>query len=334
MTSLKRFDQSHRTRLEDCLSGKPMTVPPVALWRHFPVDDQSPDRLAAAIMNYQSTFDFDLVKVTPASSFCLRDWGVRDIWQGDSEGTRAYTNHVILEPQDWPNLPVLNPLDGFLSAQLQVLRLLKPHFYPHTPILQTIFNPMAQAKNLAGQENLLKMMRSYPELLREGLKIITRTTVQFILACKEIGIDGIFFAVQHAQSSLLSEKEFETFCQPYDLEVLAAVKDLWLNMVHIHGEGIYFDKASQYAAQVLNWHDRHTSPDIQTARKTYNGVICGGLSRLESLVLGDPDQIRLEARRAIQDAGGSKFILGTGCVVPITAPFGNIVAARNSVIPS
>lgn len=334
MTSLKRFDQSHRTRLEDCLSGKPMTVPPVALWRHFPVDDQSPDRLAAALLNYQSTFDFDLVKVTPASSFCLRDWGVRDIWQGDSEGTRAYTNHVILEPQDWPNLPVLNPMDGFLSAQLQVLRLLKPHLYPHTPILQTIFNPMAQAKNLAGQENLLKMMRSYKELLREGLKIITRTTVQFILACKEIGIDGIFFAVQHAQSSLLSEKEFETFCQPYDLEVLAAVKDLWLNMVHIHGEGIYFDKASQYPAQVLNWHDRHTSPDIQTARKTYNGVICGGLSRLESLVLGDPVQIRGEARQAIQDAGGSKFILGTGCVVPITAPFGNIVAARNSVIPS
>ena len=37
-----------------------MTTPPVALWRHFPVDDQSPDRLAAAIMNYQTTFDLTL----------------------------------------------------------------------------------------------------------------------------------------------------------------------------------------------------------------------------------------------------------------------------------
>ena len=28
-------------------------------------------------------YDFDLVKVTPASSFCLRDWGAEDRWTGN-----------------------------------------------------------------------------------------------------------------------------------------------------------------------------------------------------------------------------------------------------------
>jgi uroporphyrinogen decarboxylase len=334
MTGITRFEQSHKSRMEECLAGNRMPYPPVALWRHFPVDDQMPDRLAAAIVNFQSIFDFDLVKVTPASSFCLRDWGVHDIWNGDSEGTRSYTSPIIDKPEDWLGLLQLDPYKGFLGKQLEVLRLISPQYAQHTPVLQTIFNPMSQAKNLAGQDALLKMMRSDPESLHAGLKTITRTTIRFIQACMEIGIDGIFLAIQHAQSNLLSEAEFEAFSLPYDLEILAAAKDLWLNMVHIHGEGIFFENIEQYPAQILNWHDRHTSPSIAEARQNYSGVICGGLSRLESLVLGDPAVIRKEAQNAIQDSGGSRFVLGTGCVVPITAPFGNLLAARNSVFPA
>ena len=87
----------HRERLEICLSGgKPDRVP-AALWRHFPVDDQNPESLAAAAVNFQRTFDFDLVKYTPASSFCIKDWGSQDEWRGDPEGTRDYINKVIQE---------------------------------------------------------------------------------------------------------------------------------------------------------------------------------------------------------------------------------------------
>ena len=38
---------THRTRLETCLSGVQPDRTPVALWRHFPVDDQTPAGLAA-----------------------------------------------------------------------------------------------------------------------------------------------------------------------------------------------------------------------------------------------------------------------------------------------
>ena len=62
---------SHRERMLACLNGEQTDRPPVAFWRHFPVDDQTPETLAAAALNFQKTYDFDLVKVTPASSFCL-----------------------------------------------------------------------------------------------------------------------------------------------------------------------------------------------------------------------------------------------------------------------
>ena len=99
---------SHRARLEECISGGLPDRPPVALWRHFPVDDQDPGRLATATAAFQRSFDLDFIKVTPASSFCLLDWGARDVWNGAVEGTREYSaQRVISEPEDWGRLPIL-----------------------------------------------------------------------------------------------------------------------------------------------------------------------------------------------------------------------------------
>ncbi len=77
-----------RERLEAAISGQGVDRMPVALWRHFPGDDQDPAHLAAATVAFQRRWDFDFVKVTPASSFQIRDWGVQDVWTGNIEGTR------------------------------------------------------------------------------------------------------------------------------------------------------------------------------------------------------------------------------------------------------
>jgi uroporphyrinogen decarboxylase len=52
------------------------------------------------------------------------------------------------------------------------------------------------------------------------------------------------------------------------------------------------------------------------------------------MVLGTAQDVTQEALEAVQQAGENRFILGTGCVVPITAPYGNWIAARRSVEPA
>ncbi len=37
---------NYRERMENCLAAEDTDRPPVALWRHFPVDDQTPGGLA------------------------------------------------------------------------------------------------------------------------------------------------------------------------------------------------------------------------------------------------------------------------------------------------
>ncbi len=322
---------THRERLETCLSQDKPDRTPVALWRHFPVDDQSPETLAAAALAFQRSFDFDLVKVTPASSFCLKDWGTLDEWRGATEGTREYTRHVIQQPEDWERLSVLDPNAGFLARQLECLQLLVKELGPHTPVIQTIFNPLSQAKNLVGQENLLVHMRRFPQALHAGLQTIVETMIRFIEAAEKTGIAGIFYAVQHAQYGLLTQEEYTDFGVAYDLQVLEPAQDLWLNMLHLHGVEVMFDLISDYPVQIINWHDRETFPSLGEGLQRFSGVVCGGIQRERSMVFGTADQVAAEARQAIQATGGKRFILGTGCVVPVIAPYGNIMAARKSV---
>jgi uroporphyrinogen decarboxylase len=321
---------THRQRLEACLSGSLVDRPPAALWRHFPVDDQTPQSLAQAILVFQRTFDFDLVKVTPASSYCLKDWGAQDIWRGHSEGTRDYTRRVIQDPEDWAQLPLLNPRHGHLGAELETLRLLVQELGPETPIIQTIFSPLSQAKNLVGGSELLVHLRRYPEQLHAGLKVIAESARRYIEALHEVGIDGIFYAVQHAQYGLLSEQEYLEFGKAYDLQVLEPATDFWLKLLHLHGRAVMFDLFTGYPVNIINWHDRETYPSLSLGQTLFPGVVCGGVSQ-ETLVYGTPDQVRSQALEAIQAANGERMILGTGCVTPIIAPFGNILALRQSV---
>ena len=323
---------THRQRLETCLNNKTPDRPPVALWRHFPVDDQSPETLAAATLHWQQQYDWDIVKVTPASSFCLKDWGAEDVWKGDGEGTRGYTRRVISAPEDWMKLEVLNPDAPYLAAQLRCLYLLRKEIPLSTPLIQTIFSPLSQAKNLVGGETLIVHLREHPAAVQKGLEIIAETTRRFIAAAMKLGIDGVFYAVQHAQAALLTETEFNTFGRAIDLTVLNAAQAFWFNLVHLHGENVYFNTVSDYPVQAVNWHDRDTAPTLAGGLGQTTGLVCGGLSR-ETMVYRDAAAVQSEAADAIAQTHGQRLLLGTGCVVPIIAPHGNLLAARKSVEP-
>ncbi|HVP21277.1 MAG TPA: hypothetical protein VMS73_05390 [Anaerolineaceae bacterium] len=45
---------THRQRIEKVVGNQVPDRIPVVLWRHFPVDDQTPEGLAAATASYQS----------------------------------------------------------------------------------------------------------------------------------------------------------------------------------------------------------------------------------------------------------------------------------------
>jgi uroporphyrinogen decarboxylase len=103
-----------------------------------------------------------------------------------------------------------------------------------------------------------------------------------------------------------------------------------LNMLHLHGENVYFSSVADYPVQIINWHDRDTPPSLADALSRTRAALCGGLRR-ETLVFGTAENVQAEINNAIQQTRGNRLIVGTGCVVPIIAPYGNLMTARSGI---
>jgi uroporphyrinogen decarboxylase len=177
---------------------------------------------------------------------------------------------------------------------------------------------------------LIAHLRLYPEAVMEGLATIAETTRRFVETCLDTGIDGVFYAIQHAQASVMTLEEYQTFGLPHDQKTLEPAQELWCNLLHLHGRDVYFSSLSSLHFPIVNWHDRETPPSLAEAHEFFSGVSCGGM-RQDTLVYGNPTEVRKEAADAIQQTNGKRFILGTGCVVPIIASHGNLLTARRSV---
>jgi uroporphyrinogen decarboxylase len=197
-------------------------------------------------------------------------------------------------------------------------------------MLQTVFSPLAQAKNLVGRETLISHIRKYPEAVLKGLETIALSTQRFVEATLGTGVDGVFYAIQHAQAGLLTLDEYKTFGVPFDHKTLQPANDLWCNMLHLHGSDVYFEIVKEFEFPIVNWHDRENPPSLAEAQQIFPGTVCGGL-RQDTLVYREQVEVLKEAQDAIAQTKGQRLILSTGCVVPVIASHGNIMATRRSV---
>jgi uroporphyrinogen decarboxylase len=90
-----------------------------------------------------------------------------------------------------------------------------------------------------------------------------------------------------------------------------------LNTLHIHGDkDLMFDLVLDYPVQVLNWSDRLAGPSLREARGLTSKCLMGGWHEFGALSTGTEEKIVEEARDAVAQTAGRKFILANGCSVP------------------
>ena len=315
----------HWSRINAAIEGGKADRVPVALWRHFPLDDQDPGKLAARTLEWQRAWDFDLVKFMPSGTYSVEDWGAKSVYEPSFNGARKVAVPGVQQAEEWRRLPRLDPRKGVLGAQNEALARAAQELRGAVPILQTVFSPLTTARKLAG-EALFEHLRRYPDALEEGLRIITDTTIEFAACCLP-GADGFFFATQLATTDFLSVEEYERFGRKYDLEVFSAMRPKTrLNMLHVHGDNIMFDLMAGYPVEMISWSDRRTAPTLKDALGRFKGALVGGVEERELLVAGGGHAVRTQVRDAIEQTRGRRLVVGPGCVAPIAALQENIRA--------
>ncbi|MFQ5855011.1 MAG: uroporphyrinogen decarboxylase family protein [Anaerolineae bacterium] len=322
-----------RERVFAALNGEKVDRPPVALWRHFPEQDQTAWGLARAVADWQKKWDWDFVKVTPTSGYYFEDWGATFEYRprGNLHGTRTVLSRPVQSRQALENLKPLDVTQGVYGRELQVLRELRKLLDDDVPVVQTIFSPFNVAASLMG-EFLATAMADLSDELRHAMGVITEVTTAFALASLEAGAAGLFFATQMAQPDMADIEQFQAWGIPYDQRVLNAVRDRTsFLLLHIHGDDIYFDLPVQnYPVDAVNWHTRIAGPSLHEALTRFDGAVVGGLTE-EVLASGHPDEVRAQAADAVDQTGGRRVVIGAGCVAPITTPGPNIQAVREVI---
>lgn len=322
----------HRERINAALRGELVDRVPVALWRHFPGDDTHAEKLAARVVEFQKKYDFDFVKITPASGFRGEMYGATYVDGKNREGTRAYVTLPVQSLNDWDKIVPLDAANPVFIREFTATKLVRQQIGADTHVLQTIFSPLSTAQNLA-KERVWDDLRQHPEVLHRALRAITETTIRFAIANLRAGADAIFFATQSATAKSLTREEFRAFGAAYDLQVLEAIRAVKPDFIflHIHGFDIYFDALMNYPVDVLNWHDRRTAPSLKDARALLraaqiNKTIAGGIDEYNVLSGASRDDVLAQARDASTQAGERGFILAAGCVTLVDTPEENIRA--------
>ena len=325
------MEMTKQERIKAALAGKAVDRVPVGFWRHWPGDDQNAESLAHVALEFQQQYDLDFIKIPVSSTYCAADYGMKHEYRGSLMGDREYLDHIVKNADDWDRIEPLDVTKGNYGQNLQALRLIIEKRESDTPVIFTIFNPLAMAAYLAGDETLLVHLRRYPDKVEKALKALTETCSRFAKIVIAEGADGIFLSTRWASYELMSEDEYLRFGKPGDLAVLAASSGGWFNVLHLHGQYPMFSALSDYPVQAINWHDRTAWPGFTEARKLFRGALMGGIEQYRILNLGSPVDVESQVHDAINLTKGRRLIITPGCTYPMSVPHCNLTSMRRAV---
>jgi len=324
-------DMTKRERIRASLSGQPVDRVAIAMWRHWPVDDQDPVALAQRALEYQQRYDWDFIKIPPSHTYCVDDYGTKTVWRGRTIGDREHVDRVVKRIEDWDSIQPLDVNEGAYGKQLQCLRMVLDRREPEIPVIHTMFNPLNMARYLAGDETFLVHLRREPERVERALDALTATSVDFAKAVISGGADGVFLSTAAANHAAMSEAEYVRFGRPYDIRVLKAAAGGWFNVLHMCRHTPMLALVADYPIHAINWHDRAAGPDLAKAARVFPGTVVGGIEQHELLHFGTPADVDLQVQDAIRQMNGRRLIVAAGCTYQLTVPEGNLFAARRAV---
>ncbi|HRF97091.1 MAG TPA: uroporphyrinogen decarboxylase family protein [Aggregatilineales bacterium] len=321
-----------RERLERALLGEKFDRAPIALWRHFAGDDQRIADFVRSTLDFQRLYDWDFIRTTPFSAYCVSDYGVEAVWDGNPLGDAPITKTHIKRSLDWTELRTLDMGRGEMGKYLEALRgIVAEADVMAVPVLATIYSPLSQARMLAGEASLLLHMRTAPQRVITGLNTLTENTLRLVEALRKIGIAGVSYVMDCASFSVMSEEEYVQFGIPYDRKILETrAPKWWLNMLHL-AENPMFALAASYPMQVINWDVTDKHLDWATVKTRTSQTLCSGLHSHQHLNFGSPTLIREAMRDALIQTNRNRIIIGANATIPATVPYSHLRMAREAV---
>ncbi|HEU4355980.1 MAG TPA: uroporphyrinogen decarboxylase family protein [Actinomycetota bacterium] len=325
-----------RDRVRAALAHGRPDRPPAGWWGHTYGQEWSAEELAAATVDRQRAFGWDFVKLQPRASCFAEAFGSEYRPSDDANAGPVLVRPAVASAADWSRFPA----DGegpALGEQVEALRMVVDELGPSVPVIQTVFSPLTVAGYLVGEDRprMAAALRSRTPSVDAALAHIADALGDFAARSVAAGAAGIFFAISNfASSDLLSLAEYEDLALPHDVRVLASVPaEAWCNVLHLCGPRQHLELASELETHAISWSIHEPgNPSLAEGRARSGRAVMGGVD-LRTLVDGEPEAVRQQARAAVASTEGTGLLLAPGCSVPPSAPEENLRAMMASVAP-
>jgi uroporphyrinogen decarboxylase len=321
-------------RLRAALKGETVDYTPQSFWRHFYTRENSARDLAAAMIEFQHKFDWDLMKVNPRASYHVEPWGA--VWEPSTDPLKKPKPKrlPITKTSDWDKIKPLPPDADAFGEMLEALDLIKREMGDDVDIVQTVFSPLSVAADMCeSDEHFKRDLMEHPELMHHVHDTITQTLVGYVREVVGIGISGIFFATtEWGTTDAISVETYNEFGRPYDLRVLDVVSECEVNVLHVCKANAMLYELADYPVHVLSWDlsDASNPSVAEAAEKIADKAFIAGIDRSGSLRTGTAAHAEAVAHQAIAEAGTRRFVLGASCALHVDTPDENLAAVADA----
>jgi uroporphyrinogen decarboxylase len=224
--------------------------------------------------------------------------------------------------------------DGRMPLMLEAIRRVRENVGNQVAIRSPGTGPFALASYLLGTERWLMeiamieagMSEANEPAVRHALELSTEALIRFGIACHDAGADIIHCGDSLASCDVISPSTFRNFSFPYCQRVFTAWKDHGVTCKLLHICGNSTKVLLDYVKTGADLIEIDAKVDLGFVVETIGNqtAIAGNIDTVDILLKGNPASVRSAAKDCIQKTKGSRFILGSGCLVPRKTPLENL----------
>ena len=285
---------------------------------YWPEAHEDPAKMAKlAIAGHELTglesvrVPFDFV-VEPEALGC-------EIKPGDKKIVPQVTKHPFEKPEEL-EMPEELLQAGRIPVVLEAIRKMREEVGDFLPISSLVLGPITLAAMLSDTANLLRWLMRKPDYVEKFIDFATEVAIRYGKAQYRAGSDIVEVGEPVASASMISPKMFREFVKPALTKIAGELRGI--RVLHICGNAL--PMIPDMVETGFDGISIEEDVDIAQIKPLVGDVkILGNVSSKATLVMGNPNQVEAEARRALE-AGVD--LLEPGCGISPITPTDNIKA--------
>jgi len=285
---------------------------------HFPdahLNAADMAELAAAgyeILGFDTVMPEYSVQQEAAALGCEMDWG------DDTRMPESMTHPVksaddVVIPESLLEKPSM-------KVVLDAIAMLRQQYGDRVAIVGKVMGPWTICYHTVGVEDFLIMIRLDPDAVHALLDAYMPVTIAFANAQLRAGADVVVLP-DHATGAMVSPKTYAEFLVPVHRRMLAEIGGP--TILHICGNCL--DRIPIIATEGYDGYHFEWQNDPKKAVAAAGGQmsLLGGISNIEALLQGTPDDVYKQARYNIEAGVDS---IGPECAISLQTPIANLKA--------